>query len=251
MKRRILACALLAATIADTAWAQTYGDTLLAAARARHREIAAMAIASLDKNGRPIAVTSGSVVKAETRTSEVPLHDALGKTIGTLTIIYRTSASAARTAAIESAMARRIYVADNLAEADPFVAGARRAPRAQALVEKMIDSHAGLVTLAMHVAPPGGENIILASNFGRIGKLADDDDRDVIANGTIRRELTNKGQRLAVELPQLDRSGKVIGALSTSFTIAPDSTEAQAYERAIALRDQIARLTPSLAALVK
>ena len=48
---------------------------------------------------------------------------------------------------------------------------------AQSLIDRALAKHPKVTTLAMHVTPPNSpDNMIIASNFGRIGKKADDDD---------------------------------------------------------------------------
>jgi hypothetical protein len=125
-----------------------------------------------------------------------------------------------------------------------------RAPLAQKLVDRTIDANPDLVTLAMHVTPPGEpNNIIIASNFGRIGKVGDEDDMHVVNDQAVLKEVTNGGRRLAVSLPMYDRAGAVIGALSTSFTMARGQDQAEVEKRAVAVRDALAAQTPSLAML--
>ncbi|MDB5676882.1 MAG: hypothetical protein JWM65_3864 [Sphingomonas bacterium] len=214
-----------------------YGDRLLA--EAAHRSGAALHIEARTKDGALIAIGP-----AVTGGVTVPLSDAMGHAIGTLTAAPGTHA-----AATTAWLSRRIYVAGNLAEPDPFVAGAVHVPRADALVERMLARFPDLVTLALHVAPPGGGNIIVASNFGRIGKPGDRDDRQVEQDGAVLREVTDNGARFAVELPLLDRTGRSIGALSTSFAVSAGSDPQVHYARAVAVRDVLARLIPSRAAL--
>jgi iron complex outermembrane receptor protein len=36
--------------------------------------------------------------------------------------------------------------------------------------------HPEILLMAIHAAPPGHKNLIVASNFGRIGKIGDEDD---------------------------------------------------------------------------
>lgn len=235
--------ALAAVMAATPAAAQTYGDTLLTEVAARHPGVASIRVAATAKDGRPIDLRRGDAAAV---IATAPLTTAVGDPIGMLTVTGRRHIAAGP---IARDLARRIYVAENLIEADPFVAGAKRDPRAQALVERMLDHFPDIVTLALHVALPGASNRIIASSFGRIGKPADSDDVDVIARGTIRREVTNAGRRLAVELPLLDASGRVIGALSTSFLIEPRGGAEAAYTRALAVRAALARRIPSLAAL--
>ncbi|QDZ07928.1 hypothetical protein FPZ24_10885 [Sphingomonas panacisoli] len=238
-----IATAIIGVAFVLPATAQTYGDTLTATLAAKRPDIVAIAIDANGKGGKPIHIAWGP---QNGPSSSAPLVNAVGEPIGTITVWARKLIDAKPVA---RAASRRIYVADNLAEPDPFVPGAVRAPRAQALVDTMIDAYPDLVTLAMHVALPGAQNTIIASNFGRIGKAADKDDDDVIANGIVRKEVTNGGRRLAVELPQLDARRRVIGALSTSFTMKDAADEPRVLARAIALRDALARRTPSVAAL--
>ncbi len=217
-----------------------YGDNLLAEA-SRHSGGAVLHIDAVGRDGTSIAI--GPDVPAG---SSVPLMDAMGHAIGTLTIASRLMPQAP---AVAAWLARHIYVAGNLGELDPFVPGAMRAPRAQALVEAMLSRYPDLVTLALHVAPPGGDNIIVASSFGRIGKAADKDDLQVERDGAVLREVTNDGRRLAVELPLYDRKGNIIGALSTSFAVLSETDPQLLYARAVAVRDALARRIASRATL--
>ncbi len=229
--------------------AASYGDTLLASEEARHPDLLSVKLDVAGKNG-PLAVRRGQT-DAGWGANTLALTDAMGNAIGTVTLRLRPG-STDTAGAIAADLARRIYTPDGLAEPDPFVAAGVRAPRAQALVDRMVDTHPGLVTLAMHVTVPGDSvNRIIASNFGRIGKAADDDDRHVFTDGATLREVTNAGRRVAVELPMHDRNGAVIGALSTSFLLAPGEDAAAAEVKAVKLRDDIARATLSLSALTK
>lgn len=226
--------------------AETYGDRLIAQTEQRHPGLGSIAIEAVGKNG-PIRIAggkpSGTIVTA-------PLTDAMGNGIGSVRLGFRHAHDVASAGEIATEMGRRIYVADNLTEGDPFVPGTVRAPFAQALVDRMIDANPDLVTLAMHVTPPGQPaNIIIASNFGRIGKAGDKDDMHVINDQAVLKEVTNGGKRLAVSLPMHDQAGAVIGALSTSFTMRPGEAQSEAEARAVAVRDALAAATPSLAAL--
>src|SRR6266446_3058458 len=78
---------------------------------------------------------------------------------------------------------------------------------AQSLIERMLAGHPEVATLAMHVTPPNSaDNVIIASNFGRIGKKADEDDLSVIKTGQPKLEVNKAGDRFEVELPLLDAS---------------------------------------------
>ncbi|RQR40210.1 hypothetical protein DIE23_00710 [Burkholderia sp. Bp9143] len=136
-----------------------------------------------------------------------------------------------------------------LASASLAHAGAPAAPYAQQLVDTTLSAHPELTILALHVTPPaGGENVIIASNIGRIGKPADADDLAVLDSGQPRVEPTKTGD-LSVELPMHDSGGKTIGVIGSTFHYTPGSDRAAIMQRAEQVRDELAARTPSLAAL--
>ena len=84
---------------------------------------------------------------------------------------------------------------------------------AQELVNQTLASHPELLVVAMHVTPPGAtENVIIASNIGRIGKRADAEDRKVIDTGETLAKVNRNGDRFEVELVLNDASRRPIGA---------------------------------------
>ena len=228
----------------------SYGETLLDAAHRRHPEITAAQIDLINRQGLP--TTLDRRWNSQSRSSqERTLLDANGNAIGTV-VLHTRCAQFTNADEIESELARRIYSPESLTDPDPFVAGATRAPIAQAMIDDALDHDPTIITLAFHVTPPGRTtNSIVASSFGRIGKAADSDDARVIAKGATVREITNNGRRVAVELPLLDSRRHIIGALSTSFRLETGSTGDQVDMRAAALRDALARRTPSLKALFR
>ena len=132
---------------------------------------------------------------------------------------------------------------------DPLVwNGGAPAPYAQALVERTLARHPDLRILAFHVTPPGrAENMIVASNIGRIGKVADGDDLQVIQSGASRTEQTKTGY--SVELVLFDASHRPVGALGTTFAYTPGEDVAEIVRRAAAVRDELAAQIPDLASL--
>lgn len=123
------------------------------------------------------------------------------------------------------------------------------APYAQRLVDATLLAHPELTILALHVTPPDkSENIIIASNIGRIGKRADADDLAVLDSGQPRVEKTRTGD-LSVELPMLDVNGKTIGVIGSTFHYAPGADQTVIVRMAERLRDELAKHTPSRAAL--
>ncbi len=239
------ALAALAAIMGSAPAGTAYGDALLAR---ELRETKELAYAAID-----LAPPTGAHFQAGARPpgasqATVPLADALGNRIGTLTIAFRSSPKKADAAALAVDISRHVYSSASLGEPDPFVAGTSRSARGERLVERELGREPGLVTIAFHVALPGRDNRIIASNFGRIGKAGDADDQRVIASSSILQEVTNGGERLAVELPLLDRKGRTIGALSTSFKISP-SGQADAYRSALRVQRDLSKRIPSLESL--
>jgi hypothetical protein len=123
------------------------------------------------------------------------------------------------------------------------------APYAQQLVDATLHAHPELTILALHVTPPSGtENVIVASNIGRIGKPADADDLSVLRSGEPRIEVTKTGD-LSVELPMHDAAGHTIGVMGSTFHFAPGGDRDAIVHRAQRVSDELAERTPSLSAL--
>jgi hypothetical protein len=102
------------------------------------------------------------------------------------------------------------------------------------------------VIIAMHVTPPGKtENVTIASNIGRIGKKANQDDLRVIETGKPNLEVNKSGDHYEVELPMQDQSGKTIGAIGIVFNYVKGK-EAEFQKKAEEIRDEIKQRTPSL-----
>lgn len=120
---------------------------------------------------------------------------------------------------------------------------------AQKLVDETLAEHKDVVVMAMHVTPPGKtENVIIASNIGRIGKKADEDDMRVIQTGTPNLEVNKKGDRFEVELVLQDQSGKTIGAVGIVF-MYEKGKEAEFQKKAEETRDEMKQKTPTIAKL--
>jgi hypothetical protein len=120
---------------------------------------------------------------------------------------------------------------------------------AQKLVDQALAKHSEVVILAMHVTPPDKpDNVIIASNIGRIGKKADEDDLRVINTGKPNLERNEKGDHFEVELVLQDESGNTIGALGVVFMYKPNN-EAAFQKSAEQLRDELRKRIPSRAKL--
>jgi iron complex outermembrane receptor protein len=120
---------------------------------------------------------------------------------------------------------------------------------AQKLLDETLAKHKEVVIMAMHVTPPGkSENVIIASNIGRIGKKADEDDLRVIETGKPNLEVNKKGDHFEVELVLQDQSGKTIGAVGIVFNYEKGK-EAEFQKKAEQVRDEMKEKTPTLAKL--
>ena len=118
---------------------------------------------------------------------------------------------------------------------------------AQKLVDEALAKHPEVIILAMHVTPPGkAENVIIASNIGRIGKKADEDDMRVIDTGKPNLEVNSKGNHFEVELVIQDQSGKTIGAMGVVFMYKPGDDKMAFQKKAEELRDEMRPQIPSV-----
>jgi hypothetical protein len=102
----------------------------------------------------------------------------------------------------------------------------RPAPRAQKLVDEALAKYPEVILMGIHAQPPGHKNVIVASNFGRIGKIGDEDDMDVIRTGVPKLEVPPKADRFEVEFALKDRAGKTVGATGVVFNYKPGDDKA-------------------------
>ena len=113
------------------------------------------------------------------------------------------------------------------------------APYAQKLVDAALAKHPDVVIIAMHVVPPHQKDyLIVASNIGRIGKKADEDDMRVIDTGKSNLEINKAGNHFEVELVLQDQSGKTIGAAGIVFNYKPGDDKAKFEKIAEQIRDE-------------
>jgi|SRR5271154_1552849 len=117
---------------------------------------------------------------------------------------------------------------------------------AQKLLDETLAKHKDVVIMAMHVTPPGKtDNVIIASNIGRFGKKADEDDLRVINTGKPNLEVNKKGDHFEVELVLQDQSGKTIGAVGIVF-MNEKGKEAELKKNAEDIRDEMKAQTSTL-----
>ena len=184
---------------------------------------------------------------------ELVLRDVTGANIGALGLVFPFKAGDNKTALekkgiqIRDDLAKRILNAGNLIEPHPHEPLATTKTHAQKLVDDALKKHPEVIVLAMHVTPPKAkDNIILGSNFGRIGKKADDDDMKVVNSGEPTVGAYAEGKRYGVKLPLHDIAGKTVGALNVGFRYKPGDDEKAFRAKAENLRDELRKRIPSV-----
>jgi hypothetical protein len=122
----------------------------------------------------------------------------------------------------------------------------------QELVDRVMAKERDLLVVVMHVSPPGAANYpIIASNIGRIGKLADEDDMRVVSTGKTNLEVAHGGARFEVEMAMRDVAGDTIGALGIVFPYRKGTSKAALEKRAMAIRGWLARRILDAGSLVE
>src|SRR5215469_11982101 len=119
---------------------------------------------------------------------------------------------------------------------------------AQRLVETEMDKHPDLLIIVFHVTPPGEkENVIIASNIGRIGKKADEDDTRVMNTGKPNLEVNATGDHFEVEMAERDKGGKVIGALAVVYAYKDGVDKEKLHAKAEEIRKDVEAQVPTRA----
>src|ERR1700730_14548423 len=122
----------------------------------------------------------------------------------------------------------------------------------QKLVDQVIAKNPGLLVIVLHVSPPNVPNYpIIASNIGRIGKVADDDDMRVITTEKSNLEIAHGGKRFEVELVLRDVAGTNLGALGLVFPYQNGDDKKALEKKAIGIRDWLAKRILNAANLVE
>jgi hypothetical protein len=187
---------------------------------------------------------------------ELVLRDVSGANIGAVGVVYGykpgddKNRAQRQAEAVQAALSRRITNAGNLFEPVPYVPSPPATGFAQQLVDATLDRHPELLILALHVQPPGAPAVvIIASNIGRIGKKADEDDMGVIRTGKPVLEVNEAGNRFEVELVLLDSAGQNIGAVSSVFAYKPGTDREALHRQGEKIRDELREHIPSRARL--
>ena len=123
----------------------------------------------------------------------------------------------------------------------------RPAPFAQKLVNEELDKYPLVLLMAIHAQPTGHGNVIVASNFDRIGKRGDEDDMRCIHTGKPNLEVN--GPHFEDELALKDASGRTVGALGVVFNYKPGDDKEKLIRIANEVAREIQRQLPNAARL--
>ena len=109
-------------------------------------------------------------------------------------------------------------------------------------MDETLARHKEVIIMAFHVTPPSqAENVIIASNIGRYGKKADEDDLRVINTGEGNLEVNKAGDHFEDELPLLDKAGNRIGAVGIVFQYKAGDDKKKLAKMAERVRDEMRR----------
>ena len=179
---------------------------------------------------------------------ELPLLDASRRTVGALAVqlAYKSGADRksleATAERIRDELARRISHVANLVEPASYDARVMPNNYGQSLVDQMMSAHPELQILALHANIPNTEdNVIVASNIGRIGKQGDEDDLRLIKTEKPNLEVNAEGNRFEVELVLRDVSGANIGAVGIVYGYRAGDDKLQLQRAAEQLQGALAR----------
>ena len=111
--------------------------------------------------------------------------------------------------------------------------------------------HSDIVILVFHVISKDGSDYpIIASNIGRYGKKADEDDLRVITTGKPNLEVNATGNHFEVEMQLHDTGQKVLGAVAVVYNYKAGDDKESLHKKAEAVRAEMEKQIPSLAKLM-
>ncbi len=117
----------------------------------------------------------------------------------------------------------------------------------QKLVDKELAKHPDIVILVFHVVNKDASDYpIVASNIGRYGKKADEDDLRVIHTGKPNLEVNAAGNHFEVEMALHDMSKKVLGAIAVVYNYKSSDDKEALHKKAEMVRAEVEKQIPSL-----
>jgi hypothetical protein len=236
---------------------QSYGQSLVDRVLLRHRNVVILALHAKAPTSPDNVIDKLELNETGDRYEvEQTLLDVSGNTIGAVGVVFAytkgldTAPLVSEAKEVRLELSRRISNADNLLQPYPFDAHYPVDTYAQQLVDDLLAAHTDVLIVAIHAAKPGSKDyVIAASNIGRIGKAADDDDMKVIKTSLPNLEVNATGNRFEAEVPLLDSAKRSIGALSVVFPYKAGDDKSALRMRAEKIRDDLAPRIPGSAAL--
>ncbi len=242
----------------------TYVQHLIEGAKARHPDVAAIAVTAKREKGDGMIFLGSTTDLARVlgrapdpgpdgrvgSTVREAFNSNSGHRLGTIEIVFKGSPSAATAAAVQAELAKAVLSAKNAADPWPFDPAFGPSTYAQILTMKTIARHPELLVMMIHATPPAGKrNVIIGSNIGRFGKAADEDDLRVIDKGSTNLEVGGDKDRFETELPLNDARGHRIGALGLVFPFKAGDDKEAIHRKGLAIRDEVAAAIPTSTAL--
>jgi hypothetical protein len=133
----------------------------------------------------------------------------------------------------------------------PSAAEAKPNNYAQKLIDQGLTKHPEIVIFVMHVKNQDGSDYpIIASNIGRYGKKADEDDLRCIHTGKTNLEVNATGNHFEVEMALHDSSKNILGAIAVVFNYKNGDDKEALHKKAERIREEVEKQIPSLAKLV-
>ena len=260
---------------------QSYGQSLVDKALLRHRNVVILALHAKAPTSPDNVIVASNIGRIGKKADDDDLHviatgedklelnetgdryeveqtllDVSGNTIGAVGVVFAytkgldTAPLVSEAKEVRLELSRRISNVDNLLQPYPFDAHYPVDTYAQQLVDDLLAAHTDVLIVAIHAAKPGSKDyVIAASNIGRIGKAADDDDMKVIKTSLPNLEVNATGNRFEAEVPLLDSAKRSIGALSVVFPYKAGDDKSALRMRAEKIRDDLAPRIPGSAAL--
>ena len=138
-----------------------------------------------------------------------------------------------------------------LVSQSPDAATAKPNTYAQKLIDQGLAKHSDIVIFVFHVKNRDGSDYpIVASNIGRYGKKADEDDLRVIHTGKPNLEVNATGNHFEVEMALHDRARNVLGAIAVVFNYKKGDDQEALHMKAEKIREEVEKQIPSLAKLL-
>ncbi len=138
-----------------------------------------------------------------------------------------------------------------LAAQGPDATSAKPNTYAQKLIDQGLAKHPDIVIFVFHVKNQDGSDYpIVASNIGRYGKKADEDDLRVIHTGKPNLEVNATGNHFEVEMALHDKSNNVLGAVAVVFNYKAGDDKEALHKKAEKIREEVEKQIPSLTKLL-